>query len=111
MAVSNWSTTAGLNVLSSGTSGTGGTNIDEGCAPSGLNNAIRDIMSQIATFNAAAAFTGTINLTSTDDGATQGPSFNLVRSSATPAASDVIGYQGWFGRDSGANSTLYADIF
>lgn len=50
MSVSQWSTTAGLNTLSSGTAGTGGVDIDEGCAPSGINNAIRDVMAQLKTF-------------------------------------------------------------
>lgn len=58
MTVAQWSTTASLNVLSSGTSGTGGTNIDEGMARSDVNNAMRDIMSQIATWRTAATIGG-----------------------------------------------------
>lgn len=106
MTVAQWSTTAGLNVLSSGTSGTGGTNIDENCAPSGINNAIRDVMAQIATFLTGANFT----LTSTDAGATAGPVLNLYRNSASPAASDIIGEINFQGEDSVGNTEEYAKI-
>ena len=42
-AVTDWDTTAANNT------DVGGTDIDEGCAPSGINNAIREIMAQVAT--------------------------------------------------------------
>jgi glutamine cyclotransferase len=41
-SVSDWSTTAGDNT------DVGGVNIAEGCSPSGINNAIRTVMAQIA---------------------------------------------------------------
>jgi hypothetical protein len=111
MTVAQWSTTAALNVLSSGTSGTGGVNIDEGMSPSGVNNAMRDIMAQIATFITAGSFTGTnFTITSTDADAGLGPILILDRNSATPAASDFIGQIIFRGRDSGAASENYADI-
>src|SRR3954471_1282907 len=34
----------------------GGTNIDEGCAPSGMNNAVRTVMSQVRTFFRSSLF-------------------------------------------------------
>ena len=43
-AVTDWSTTAASNTDIDGTS------IDEGCAAAGINNAIRSIMAQIATW-------------------------------------------------------------
>lgn len=53
MTIAQWSTTAALNVVSSGTVGTGGVNINEGMFPSGVNDAMRDLMAQIATFRTA----------------------------------------------------------
>lgn len=43
-SVADWSTTDTLNT------DVGGTNIAEGCAPSGINDAIRKMMAQIATW-------------------------------------------------------------
>lgn len=45
-SVSDWDTTAGSNT------DIGGINIDENCPPSGLNNAVRALMAQIATARA-----------------------------------------------------------
>lgn len=45
--IASWSTTAALNVLSSGTVGTGGVNVDEGMFPGDVNGAMRDIMARI----------------------------------------------------------------
>lgn len=42
--VQDWSSTAGSNT------DVGGVDIDEGCAPSGVNNAMREIMAQIADY-------------------------------------------------------------
>jgi len=50
-AVSDWSTTDSLNT------DVGGTNIAEGCAPGGINDAIRKVMSQIATWYASITTT------------------------------------------------------
>lgn len=112
MTVAQWSTTAALNVLSSGIAGTGGVDIDEGCAPSGVNNAMRDMMAQWATFITSATFTGTTpaTLNWADNGATVGPTFTLLRTSTTPAASDIIGRVLFQGKDSAANTEDYAEI-
>lgn len=50
-AVADWSTTAASNT------DIAGVNISEGCQPSGINDAIRAIMAQIATFLSTAATT------------------------------------------------------
>jgi hypothetical protein len=57
MTVANWSTTAALNVLDSGVSGSGGTISLDGTVmkPSEVDNAFRSIMAQVASFNTAAA--------------------------------------------------------
>lgn len=47
--IANWSPTAALNVVTGGTSGSGGVNIDEGMARSDVNNAMRDMLARIAT--------------------------------------------------------------
>lgn len=49
-SVTDWSETAGDNT------DVGGVNIAEGCAPSGINNAIRTVMSQIKAFFKANVF-------------------------------------------------------
>jgi len=55
-AVTDWSATDSLNT------DVGGTNIAEGCAPGGINDAIRKVMAQIASFITGAVFGGvTIN--------------------------------------------------
>lgn len=53
---------------------------------------------------------GSLTLTSTDAGATDGPVVNLDRNSASPAANDEIGQINFFGRDSGSNSTNYGSL-
>lgn len=50
-AVGDWSTTDSLNT------DVGGTNIAEGCAPGGINDAIRKVMAQIATWYASVTTT------------------------------------------------------
>lgn len=52
----------------------------------------------------------TINMVSTDAGASGGPDFNLYRNSASPAASDVIGGVVLQGNDSALNPHNYAAI-
>ena len=49
-------------------------------------------------------------LTSTDAGATVGPSLDIFRDSAYPAISDVIGSVDFNGRDSAANKQLYGRL-
>ena len=106
MAVSNWSTTEGLNVVSGGVSGSGGDNIAEGCPPSGINNAIRSIMAHLATYFTDANFT----LTSTDAGAGANPTLTLYRNSASPAVSDLIGRIRFQGEDTVGNTEDYAEM-
>jgi hypothetical protein len=55
--------------------------------------------------------TGNVDITSTDAGAAAGPTFSLSRNSASPAASDIMGFISFLGRDSGGNNTTYADMF
>lgn len=50
------------------------------------------------------------SLITTENGAAAGPGLFLNRISATPAASDALGYVEFGGRDSGGNSTQYAII-
>lgn len=54
--------------------------------------------------------TGEMPITSTDTTAAAGPVFSLYRDSASPAASDLIGYQKFDGRDSAGNRQNYASI-
>lgn len=49
-------------------------------------------------------------LESTNAGAGAAPGFNLDRNSASPAASDALGYVRFSGRDSGGAATIYAQI-
>jgi len=53
---------------------------------------------------------GALRVKSADAGATYGPSLNLWRDSASPAASDVLGAVRFTGEDSGSNITEYARI-
>jgi hypothetical protein len=96
MTVGQWSTTAANNVLSSGTVGTGGVNVDEGMAPDLVNNAMRDIMAQIKTFQMGAYFGHTAQLAiggNTDavelfgtTAATGGLALGMFNATATTAA-------------------------
>jgi hypothetical protein len=52
----------------------------------------------------------TATLTSTDAGATAGPTLTLYRDSASPAANDVLGSLIFAGEDSAGNATTYANI-
>ena len=51
-----------------------------------------------------------LTVTSTDAGAGAAPVIDLVRDSASPAASDLLAYLLWTGRDSAANLQAYAQI-
>jgi len=52
-----------------------------------------------------------LNLTSTDDGGSVAPIINIIRDSASPAASDQLGYLNFVGEDAGSNQTNYGQIF
>jgi hypothetical protein len=56
-------------------------------------------------------FVNGITVTSTDGGASAGPSIDLYRDSASPAASDQIGEVRFSGEDSAGNKQLYARIY
>ena len=64
----------------------------------------------IAFVDVANTFTQTQTVSSTDAGATGGPTFDLYRDSASPAASDYIGEFNFSGRDSTAVKTIYGQI-
>ncbi len=53
---------------------------------------------------------GDLTLTSTDDGATENPTLDLYRNSASPADGDVLGHIDFSGEDSAGNKTVYAKI-
>ena len=55
-AISDYSATAGSNT------DVGGVNVNEGCPPSGINNAIRELMSHLADLNAGSSSLGTIKV-------------------------------------------------
>ena len=55
-AISDYSSTAASNT------DVGGVNIDEGMSPSGVNNAIRELMSHLADLNAGSSSLGTIKV-------------------------------------------------
>jgi hypothetical protein len=72
-----------------------------------------------STLNAAGLVTvtaglnvsgGDLNLTLADDGAAAGPSLDLVRDSASPAAADLGSRVRFIGKDSGDNDTTYAAL-
>lgn len=63
-----------------------------------------------ATFNGLATFNAGASLVSADAGAAVGPTLDLYRDSATPAASDIIGSVDFNGRDSATNKQLYARV-
>jgi len=77
--------------------------------PPAVNNAFREMMAQIKA--GVPYLSGTSFLIeSTDAGATAGPTLDLYRNSATPAASDIIGKVIWNGEDSAGNAQEYASI-
>lgn len=103
-AVTDWSTTAASNT------DVGGIGIEGSNTISNFDNAIREIMAQIATFNTSATF-GNLTVTSTDAGAGIGPTLKLYRNSASPAASDLIARLDFAGMDSGGAEQRYGDIY
>jgi hypothetical protein len=52
-----------------------------------------------------------VGMVSTDGGAAQGPTVELYRNSASPAASDVLGGLDFYGEDSAGNKQLYGQMF
>lgn len=119
-AVTQWDTTAANNTDV-------GAIAIQGTSPiSNFDNAMREIMAQIATFITGATFTGTTTLgvisanstgttlgtfTSTDAGAAAGPILDLYRNSASPAIDDLGAQITGSGKDSGGNKTTYGSIY
>jgi hypothetical protein len=117
-AVTQWDTTAANNT------DVGAISI-QGTAPvSNFDNAMREMMAQIATFITGATFTGTatfsaiaitttglapIVLTSTDAGGAFA-NLELYRNSASPAANDGLYEITFYGKDSGGNKTFYGGL-
>lgn len=64
----------------------------------------------LAILAAANTFTATQTIQSSDDGAAVGPILILDRASASPAASDLIGYIMFRGKDAGGNNVAYGEI-
>ena len=58
-----------------------------------------------------AAFASTPLITSTDAGATQGPTLDLYRNSGSPAVDDIIGAVEFNGKDDAGNKQLYGKIY
>ena len=80
--VSEWSTTASNNT------DVGGINIAEGCAPSGINNAIRELMAQVKDMQTGADgdnFTvgGNLTVTGTATGVTPSPGDSSTKFATT----------------------------
>ena len=66
--------------------------------------------SDAVTVTGAATFAGDVTLESADGGASAEPVFALYRNSASPAASDFLGYLSFDGNDSAGNRESYARI-
>jgi microcystin-dependent protein len=87
--VSEWSATASNNT------DIGGINIAEGCAPSGINNAIRELMAQVKDMQSgtdADNFTvgGNLTVTGTATGATPSASDDSTKFATTAFVRDII---------------------
>ena len=87
--VSEWSATASNNT------DIGGINIAEGCAPSGINNAIRELMAQVKDMQSgtdADNFTvgGNLTVTGTATGATPTVSDDSTKFATTAFVRDII---------------------
>ena len=100
--VSEWSATASNNT------DIGGINIAEGCAPSGINNAIRELMAQVKdmqtgsdsdglvvggafTCSGAATFSSTVALGSTATATTQSAGDNSTKVATTAYVETAVG--------------------
>ena len=87
--VSEWSATASNNT------DIGGINIAEGCAPSGINNAIRELMAQVKDMQAgtdADNFTvgGNLTVTGTATGVTPSVTDDTTKFATTAFVRDII---------------------
>lgn len=69
--------------------------------------AVANTFTGVQTVDIGAAAGSAIIVTSSEGGASSGPNLVMDRASASPAANDDLAYLFWYGRDSGANSTIY----
>lgn len=67
-------------------------------------------LDSVAITNGSALNLTALSLLSTDAGAAAGPTEDIFRNSASPAAADAIGNITFTGKDSGAATQLYAEI-
>jgi hypothetical protein len=109
-------TVAGLVRLATNSETTTGTSTTLATTPAGVKAVIDALKAAANTWTAAQTIsvtaTGTaLAIISDDDGASEGPTISLVRDSADPAASDVVGAIRFRGRDGGGNDTVYFAIF
>ena len=87
--VSEWSATASNNT------DIGGINIAEGCAPSGINNAIRELMAQVKDMQAGTdadnfAVGGNLTVTGTATGVTPSVTDDTTKFATTAFVRDII---------------------
>lgn len=99
-------TSAGLNDQNAGT-----VNVSSGFF---INNT--NLFARANTWTAAQtistnALGNQLDMITSEPGASGGPRLRLFRDSASPAAADTMGSLDWNGRDSGANLTIYGNLF
>lgn len=98
----------GLQVTNAGVAPTGGD-----CGGGCINAAggVRVNNDPVATKGVTNTFTADQTIQFVDPGAGGGPSLFLDRSSASPAASDVLGLVSYFGRNSAAAAVNYGGVY
>jgi hypothetical protein len=105
-AFSQWSTTASSNTDLNGIT------LDGAVMTAGqVDDAIRELMAQLAAGVVGYSATAVATITSTDAGASAGPALELYRNSASPATSDILGVVRFTGKDSAGNVQTYAEIY
>lgn len=82
-----------------------------GAASVFIDAAAQDIQSDVAITGGTVNDITALRVTSTDAGASVGPTAYLYRNSASPAAADSLGELAFRGKDSAANDTDYASIY
>lgn len=77
-----------------------------------ITTSLTNLKAATNTWTAKQTFSGAapLDLTYSEDGASIGPSLNLTRVSATPAASDLLGTFNLLGYDGAGNSTTYVQL-
>lgn len=97
-------TTLGLGTAATQNTGTSGATIPL------LNGANTWSGQQIIDLSASSPLANGLVVQSTEDSASGGPGVLVRRISASPAASDQLGFFQFQGRDSGGNNTIYASV-